>query len=1359
MDARGTPPAAARGLLEPTYVAGSRHVAAAASTSSAPGVTAATGTATAATTTFATVTAMAAAAAAVTDVRAVAMERSPMDDRQYRLVGLPNSLRVLLVSDYAADHAAACLNVAIGSLSDPPGLPGLAHFCEHMCFLGTAKFPSESSFSAHLEAHGGKHNAFTGRENTSYYFSVVVDKTGGKGREVCGAPPAGGASAIDSSATDTSSRDSPAGDALVEGTPAEVAAAAGAPTADPVADGVLAGDGLAGDAPASANATPGTASSPPRMASPLVASADAVAPTASLAATGQVDTRAAADAEAVCASSPPMPPGLGPYHEALDRFSQFFIAPLFTASATAREVQAVESEFRNRILKDADRLDQVCQSVAAPGHPEHGFHIGNAASLWDEPVAAGVDVRAALLKFHKDHYSANRMTLVLVAPAPLDTLAAWAGGLFGPIPNTYAPAATDAYAGRLPYGPAETGRLLRVVPIKERRLLILRWMLPPRRHHYRTAPVDFIARRFKFSGPGSLLSALRARGWASSLTAASYESVWHWQTLQVLVDLTLKGAAPAATDEVIQSVFAYLRLLAAKGVTRRAYQDAADITHLAWTYQEREEPGSLAQTLADRMHVLPDEHLLCEDPCYAEYDESLILGTLRLLTPAAALVMVMDPSFRGSTDRVEKWYGTAYSNTRIPDDTLAVWATASPWPELVVGPPNKFIPTDLALVCDVLDGAASNKGGAMAPRLPHPGQSGRDESHAGATPIQVLVAAAAPSTAGQTPLPSQDKETETESGKEAGRVCPAVPSFHANGGATVAAWPVWDASRLGPVVSPADATASAHPVLLRDSPSVRLHYQLDRVFRRPKAYVSIWLISPAVHESTRSWVLATLAARMLYEDLCEDTADAAEADLHYVIDPVSSGLYVFFFGYTHMLPLLLKTVMGRLSRLKADPTQFVRIAEEIRRGFRNQLRAQPLQHAQRMKSILTCTPRWHLADFLCVFGEGPAGALSQPSLDRGDDGGGAPSLFPPVSPPTPAEVDAFMTSLWAKGLFVEALVTGNVSPEGALALMDAVRAALPAPALPLLEHPCQRTIQLPARQTVVAPIASPNPQDANSAVHVLYQFGTAGDPVRDVALALLVSMLADHVFTVLRTEQQLGYIASSQSEWSNGVNGLSVYVQSPSASPETVAARIQACLDNFGTSTLPTMDIAPFKVALTAALREPDKQLWSSTSRYLTEIVNHTYHWMRRDAEATALEGVDTSTLCRLWATHVATDAPQRRVLVSAVHPPQHPLPLSTELRSSVAERVAGGRLDGGHGGDGGDGGGDSSKNGGVSGDDGDRGGSDGGSVDGRRGGDSLPPIVLPDVAANPGVARAFRNSRPLYPVYGYFTACGAADL
>ena len=45
---------------------------------------------------------------------------------------------------------------------------------------------------------------------------------------------------------------------------------------------------------------------------------------------------------------------------ALDRFGQFFAAPLFTEAATHRELNAVDSEHAKNINNDGFRLHQVC---------------------------------------------------------------------------------------------------------------------------------------------------------------------------------------------------------------------------------------------------------------------------------------------------------------------------------------------------------------------------------------------------------------------------------------------------------------------------------------------------------------------------------------------------------------------------------------------------------------------------------------------------------------------------------------------------------------------------------------------------------------------------------------------------------------------------------------------------------------------------------------------------------------------------------------------------------------------------------------------------------------------------------------
>ena len=106
------------------------------------------------------------------------MKISPNDDRQYRTVTLSNGLVVTLVSDPTTDKAAASLDVNVGHFADPDNVPGIAHFLEHMLFLGTEDFPDENHYTQKLQEYGGSSNAYTSCENTNYYFDVLQPHLG-----------------------------------------------------------------------------------------------------------------------------------------------------------------------------------------------------------------------------------------------------------------------------------------------------------------------------------------------------------------------------------------------------------------------------------------------------------------------------------------------------------------------------------------------------------------------------------------------------------------------------------------------------------------------------------------------------------------------------------------------------------------------------------------------------------------------------------------------------------------------------------------------------------------------------------------------------------------------------------------------------------------------------------------------------------------------------------------------------------------------------------------------------------------------------------------------------------------------------
>ena len=109
----------------------------------------------------------------------VAIKESPYDQRIYALIELENGLPTLLISDAKTTKAAAALRVGSGSLEDDPEALGLAHFTEHMLFLGTEKYPDAGEYSRYISLHNGRSNAFTSSEATVYYFSITPSALAG----------------------------------------------------------------------------------------------------------------------------------------------------------------------------------------------------------------------------------------------------------------------------------------------------------------------------------------------------------------------------------------------------------------------------------------------------------------------------------------------------------------------------------------------------------------------------------------------------------------------------------------------------------------------------------------------------------------------------------------------------------------------------------------------------------------------------------------------------------------------------------------------------------------------------------------------------------------------------------------------------------------------------------------------------------------------------------------------------------------------------------------------------------------------------------------------------------------------------
>ena len=89
---------------------------------------------------------------------------------KYNTHTLENGLRVIHLP--SASRVVYCgYQIAAGTRNEYVGEEGLAHFCEHMTFKGTEKRNAIQIINA-LEGLGGELNAFTNKEDTTFYAAI-----------------------------------------------------------------------------------------------------------------------------------------------------------------------------------------------------------------------------------------------------------------------------------------------------------------------------------------------------------------------------------------------------------------------------------------------------------------------------------------------------------------------------------------------------------------------------------------------------------------------------------------------------------------------------------------------------------------------------------------------------------------------------------------------------------------------------------------------------------------------------------------------------------------------------------------------------------------------------------------------------------------------------------------------------------------------------------------------------------------------------------------------------------------------------------------------------------------------------------
>ena len=458
---------------------------------------------------------------------AYVVRSTPRDTKEYRYVELDNGLRVLLVSDANTVQSAAALSVDVGAYHDPEGWDGLAHYLEHMLFLGTEKYPDADEYTRYLSQYGGSRNATTEYDKTNYFFAVDTEG--------------------------------------FEGT--------------------------------------------------------------------------------------------------LDRFAQFFIAPLFDEKYVQREKNAVHAEYSGRINADGIRVIEVFENVINPEHPAAKFNAGNIDTLADRPGQAARDV---LIEFYERYYSSDSMTLAMVSDKPLDELEELARAKFSAVPQR-------AQAPEIEFPPlfadGALPKVIEIKPVVEARSLTLTFPIGPMRDYYRENPLGFINTLFNTQVENSLQDRLKAKGWILGMGAAAGMDYGGNSTLVLGVNLTETGLEHQ--DEIIAALFDQIALVRENGVEAWRYAEIKGVADMGFQFSEDTRAGlGLMVALAKALHYVLPRDLISSG--FGHYDAELISDVLAQLRPDNVVVTLIEPGVE--PDSSTEFYGAEYRTYRPSAERVARWS-------------------------------------------------------------------------------------------------------------------------------------------------------------------------------------------------------------------------------------------------------------------------------------------------------------------------------------------------------------------------------------------------------------------------------------------------------------------------------------------------------------------------------------------------------------------------------------------------------------------------------------------------------------------------------------------------------------
>jgi insulysin len=305
-------------------------------------------------------------------------------------------------------------------------------------------------------------------------------------------------------------------------------------------------------------------------------------------------------------------------------------------------------------------------------------------------------------------------------------------------------------------------------------------------------------------------------------------------------------------------------------------------------------------------------------------------------------------------------------------------------------------------------------------------------------------------------------------------------------------------------------------------------------------------------------------------------------------------------------------MLNKLTTFKVDPKRFDKVVDQVKLHWKNFELSEPYHVAMYWYSYVSTQAIWTQKEKLAE-----------------------------IEHITPADIEAFAREVFQR-LYFETLVHGNTTIAEAKGIQDMIERVLHPRALVPAEKSPRRTLLLPEDSQHVWTLPVANPSEVNNCVIYSTQTCDPTDAQQRSLNAMLVQIVSEPAFNVLRTKEQLGYVVQASATR----NGLRVLAQSE-RDPVYVESRIEAFLEDAEKliEDMPEATFEGHRESLILKREEKPKNLGQESRQYWQRISDKYYEFAKSETEIAELRKVNKADVLAFFKKWVHPASPHRRKL------------------------------------------------------------------------------------------------------------------